>query len=91
MNSTSSSGTPTGSANRSSVYPCSIADPARAISRADIPSFTPSFTAIGSVMVDSAIEPSKTEFRRVLQDEQLGVPLDDALTFIRSRMAAQAA
>ena len=27
-----------------------------------------------SVMVDSAIEPSKTEFRRVLQDEQLGFP-----------------
>ena len=32
-----------------------------------------------NVMVDSAIEPSKSEFRRVLQDEQLGVPLDDAL------------
>ena len=32
-----------------------------------------------SVMVDSAVEPSKSEFRRVLQDEQLGVPLDDAL------------
>ena len=31
------------------------------------------------VMVDGATEPSKTEFRRVLQDEQLGVPLDDAL------------
>jgi tight adherence protein B len=39
-----------------------------------------------SVMIDSAIEPSKTEFRRVLQDEQLGVPLDDALTVMARRM-----
>jgi tight adherence protein B len=39
-----------------------------------------------SVMVDSAIEPSKTEFRRVLQDEQLGVPLDDALMVMSRRM-----
>lgn len=39
-----------------------------------------------SVMVDSAIEPSKTEFRRVLQDEQLGVPLDNALMVMARRM-----
>jgi tight adherence protein B len=39
-----------------------------------------------SVMVDSADEPSKTEFRRVLQDEQLGVPLDDALMVMARRM-----
>jgi tight adherence protein B len=39
-----------------------------------------------SVMVDSAVEPSKTEFRRVLQDEQLGVPLDDALMVMSRRM-----
>jgi tight adherence protein B len=39
-----------------------------------------------SVMVDSAIEPSRTEFRRVLQDEQLGVPLDDALMVMARRM-----
>jgi tight adherence protein B len=39
-----------------------------------------------SVMVDSAIEPSKSEFRRVLQDEQLGVPLDDALMVMARRM-----
>ena len=39
-----------------------------------------------SVMVDSAIEPSKTEFRRVLQDEQLGVPIDDALLVMARRM-----
>ena len=39
-----------------------------------------------SVMVDSADEPSKSEFRRVLQDEQLGVPLDDALMVMARRM-----
>jgi tight adherence protein B len=39
-----------------------------------------------SVMVDSAIEPSKNEFRRVLQDEQLGVPLDDAIMVMARRM-----
>ena len=42
-----------------------------------------------SVMVDSAIEPSKTEFRRVLQDEQLGVPLDDALMVMARRMESR--
>ena len=42
-----------------------------------------------SVMVDSAIEPSKSEFRRVLQDEQLGVPLDDALNVMARRMRSQ--
>ena len=39
-----------------------------------------------SVMVESADEPSKSEFRRVLQDEQLGVPLDDALMVMARRM-----
>jgi Flp pilus assembly protein TadB/uncharacterized protein YegL len=38
------------------------------------------------VMVDGATEPSKSEFRRVLQDEQLGVPLDDALMVMARRM-----
>ncbi len=42
-----------------------------------------------SVMVDSADEPSKSEFRRVLQDEQLGVPLDDALMVMARRMESQ--
>ena len=42
-----------------------------------------------SVMVDSADEPSKSEFRRVLQDEQLGVPLDDALMVTARRMESQ--
>jgi len=39
-----------------------------------------------NVMVDGADEPSKTEFRRVLQDEQLGVPLDEALMVMARRM-----
>ncbi|MGH3132184.1 MAG: type II secretion system F family protein [Gaiellaceae bacterium] len=38
------------------------------------------------VMVDGSTEPSRTEFRRVLQDEQLGVPLDDALSVMARRM-----
>jgi tight adherence protein B len=38
------------------------------------------------VMVDGASEPSKTEFRRVLQDEQLGVPIDEALMVMATRM-----
>ena len=42
-----------------------------------------------SVMADSAIEPSKSEYRRVLQDEQLGVPLDDALMVMARRMQSQ--
>ena len=39
-----------------------------------------------AVMVESSDEPSKREFQRVLQDEQLGVPLDDALTVMARRM-----
>jgi tight adherence protein B len=39
-----------------------------------------------AVMVDSADEPSKREFRRVLQDENLGVPLEDALMVMARRM-----
>ncbi len=39
-----------------------------------------------NVMVDGADEPSKTEFRRVLSDEQLGVPLDQALMVTSHRM-----
>jgi len=39
-----------------------------------------------SVMMDGADEPSKTEIRRVIQDEQLGVPIDQALMVTRQRM-----
>ena len=37
-------------------------------------------------MTDDAAEPSKTEFRRVLTDEQLGIPLEDALKVAIKRM-----
>ena len=39
-----------------------------------------------SVVVDDAPEPSRTEFKRVIADEQLGVPLDDALGTTVKRM-----
>jgi tight adherence protein B len=40
-----------------------------------------------SVMMEGAEEPSKSEYRRVLQDEQLGVPLDQALMVMAQRMS----
>jgi VWFA-related protein len=39
-----------------------------------------------SVTVESAAEPSKSEFRRVLQDEQLGVPMDQSIMVMAHRM-----
>jgi tight adherence protein B len=39
-----------------------------------------------SVVVEDCPEPSKREFRRVIADEQLGVPLDDALEALAVRM-----
>jgi tight adherence protein B len=39
-----------------------------------------------AIMTDDSTEPSKTEFRRVLADEQLGVPLEDALKVCIKRM-----
>lgn len=39
-----------------------------------------------NVMVEGAEEPYKSEFLRVLQDDQLGVPLDDALMVMSRRM-----
>jgi tight adherence protein B len=40
-----------------------------------------------NVMVDGADEPSKSEFRRVISDEQLGVPIDQALMVTAQRMS----
>jgi tight adherence protein B len=40
-----------------------------------------------NVMVDGAAEPSRDEFRRVMQDEQLGVPIDEAIMVMATRMA----
>lgn len=39
-----------------------------------------------SVVVDDAPEPSRREFRRVVADEQLGIPLDDGITRVAQRM-----
>ena len=39
-----------------------------------------------SVVVEDAAEPSRTEFRRVVADEQLGVPLEDSITTVVRRM-----
>ncbi len=42
-----------------------------------------------AVVSESSPEPSKTEFARVVSDEQLGVPLDDALIACVDRMRNQ--
>jgi tight adherence protein B len=42
-----------------------------------------------SVVVDDAPDPSRGEFRRVLADEQLGVPLEDALEVVATRMESR--
>ncbi len=39
-----------------------------------------------AVVVSDAAEPSKTEFQRVIADEQLGVPLENALDGVAKRM-----
>jgi tight adherence protein B len=39
-----------------------------------------------SVVVDDSPEPSRGEFRRVIADEQLGVPLEEALNVVAQRM-----
>jgi tight adherence protein B len=39
-----------------------------------------------SVVVEDAAEPSRTEFRRVIGDEQLGVPLETAIEVVVRRM-----
>jgi tight adherence protein B len=42
-----------------------------------------------SVVVDDSPEPSKSEFRRVIADEQLGVPLQDAIEVVSERMQSR--
>jgi tight adherence protein B len=41
-----------------------------------------------SVVVEDCPEPSRSEFRRVVADEQLGVPLEEALGVVSRRMAS---
>jgi tight adherence protein B len=45
-----------------------------------------SFVGALSVVVDDSPSPSREEFRRVIADEQLGVPLEDALDDVARRM-----
>jgi tight adherence protein B len=45
-----------------------------------------SFIGALSVVVEDAPDPSRSEFRRVVADEQLGVPLEDALHTVVERM-----
>jgi tight adherence protein B len=42
-----------------------------------------------AVMVESASEPTRREFERVIADEQLGVPLQDTLRSVAARMRAR--
>jgi tight adherence protein B len=45
-----------------------------------------SFVGALSVVVDDAPEPARSEFGRVVADEQLGVPIEDALRVVAERM-----
>lgn len=45
-----------------------------------------SFTGALAVCVDDAAEPSKSEFRRVIADEQLGISVDESLHVTARRM-----
>ncbi|MDP9308693.1 MAG: VWA domain-containing protein [Actinomycetota bacterium] len=42
-----------------------------------------------SLVINDAAEPSRSEFRRVVADEQLGVPLEDALSVVARRMQSR--
>jgi tight adherence protein B len=48
-----------------------------------------SFIGALSVVVNDAPEPARTEFQRVLADEQLGVPIDQALHVVAERMESR--
>jgi tight adherence protein B len=48
-----------------------------------------SFVGALSVVVNDAPEPARTEFQRVLADEQLGVPIDQALHVVAERMESR--
>jgi tight adherence protein B len=45
-----------------------------------------SFIGALSVVVNDAPEPARSEFQRVVADEQLGVPIDEALHVVVQRM-----
>jgi len=49
------------------------------------------YTLLGAfvAMVDNANEPSKSEFNRVITDERLGIPLEEAIRRVSARMASR--
>jgi tight adherence protein B len=49
------------------------------------------FTLLGAfvAMVENANEPSKSEFNRVITDERLGIPLEEAIRKVAVRMASR--
>lgn len=48
-----------------------------------------SFSAALAVAVDNAHEPSKRELRRAVTDDQIGVPMEEAVRRVSSRMASR--
>jgi tight adherence protein B len=48
-----------------------------------------SFIGALSVVVNDAPEPARSEFQRVVADEQLGVPIDEALRVVVERMESR--
>ena len=48
-----------------------------------------SFVGALNLMVTDAPEPSKKEYRRVMHDEQLGVPIEDSLRVVGDRMKCE--
>jgi tight adherence protein B len=48
-----------------------------------------SFVGALTVVVENAHEPSRTELQRVLNDEQLGVPVEEAVRRVAARMASR--
>jgi tight adherence protein B len=48
-----------------------------------------SFAGALAVVVESASEPMKSEMQRVVADEQLGVPIQDSLNIVATRMASR--
>lgn len=48
-----------------------------------------SFSAALAVMVENSHEPSSREFKRAVADDQLGVPMDEAVRRVSERMASR--
>jgi tight adherence protein B len=48
-----------------------------------------SFSAALTVMVENSHEPSRREFKRAVADDQLGVPMDEAVRRVGERMASR--